>query len=474
MHRICYLLLVTAALGPLCAASFAFARNVDLSTVPKRDSVQLTIYNSEDLTLVRETRTVTFKKGVNPLQFSWANTLIDPTSVELKFLTSADKLDVLDTTYPHDKPQMLYWNVQSEIDGEATIQITYFTSGITWSADYLLIADKDEKQLSFDGFVRVFNKSGEEYEDAQVRLVVGTINLVEKIAQLAHIPPADVSKLTPDAAAPARQLAAMGFMGRSGGGQGGGDKPIEEKQIIKEGLSEYFIYTIEGTETIQNGWSKRMRSLDAAAVPFKIQYRYRPQEYGEQLVRMYLLTNNKESKLGTSPLPDGVVRVFRENGRDGLSYLTQQVVKYIPIGDKIELNLGPDPEVIFEWIKLKTHRSDIWFQVNGANVFHKLDEQGFQAEPNMTVVGWDDHEIYSQRVRNYTAKPIELEIRRPLPGHVVFRSRLDPKLHDFQTVEYKTTVPAGKRVDLMQEIIRHQGRNAKQNNVLLEVAEVRP
>ena len=78
--------------------------------------------------------------------------------------------------------------MQSEIDGEATIQITYFTSGITWSADYVLIADKDEKQLSFDGFVRVFNNSGEEYEDAQVRLVVGTINLVEKIAQLAHVP----------------------------------------------------------------------------------------------------------------------------------------------------------------------------------------------------------------------------------------------------------------------------------------------
>jgi hypothetical protein len=45
-------------------------------------------------------------------------------------------------------------------------RVTYFTSGVTWSADYLLIADKDEKQLSFDGFVRVSNNSGEEYEDA--------------------------------------------------------------------------------------------------------------------------------------------------------------------------------------------------------------------------------------------------------------------------------------------------------------------
>jgi hypothetical protein len=37
---------------------------------------------------------------------------------------------------------MLYWNVQSDFDGEATIEITYFTSGITWSADYLAIADQ--------------------------------------------------------------------------------------------------------------------------------------------------------------------------------------------------------------------------------------------------------------------------------------------------------------------------------------------
>ena len=131
---------------------------------------------------------MSFKKGVNPLQFSWANTLIDPTSVRLKFVTKPDKLEVLDTTFPHDKPQMLYWNVQSEIEGEATVEITYFTSGISWSADYLCIANPEETQMGFEGFVRVSNNSGEEYEDAQVRLVVGRINLVEKIAQLAHVP----------------------------------------------------------------------------------------------------------------------------------------------------------------------------------------------------------------------------------------------------------------------------------------------
>ena len=162
------------------------ARNVDLSTVPARDTVQLTIYNSEDLTLVRETRRITFKTGINGLQFSWANTLIDPSSVELKFLTEADKLSLLDTTFPHDKPQMLYWNVVSDGDLEAEVEISYFTSGISWSADYVFTSGADETDMKFEGYVRVTNNSGEDYKDAQVRLVVGTINLVEKIAELAQ------------------------------------------------------------------------------------------------------------------------------------------------------------------------------------------------------------------------------------------------------------------------------------------------
>src|SRR5258708_33041716 len=220
----------------LCAAAVAHARNVDLSTVPKRDTVELTIYNSEDLTLVRETRTVTFKKGINPLQFSWANTLIDPTSVELKFLSTPEKLDVLDTTFPHDKPQMLYWNVESEFDGEATIQITYFTSGITWTADYTCIANKDETELNFDGFVRVHNHSGEEYENAQVRLVVGTINLVEKIAQLANVPISEVSRLPEGRAAALRPQAAERMLEKAEGKMKDGRGEVDrEKQIVKEG-----------------------------------------------------------------------------------------------------------------------------------------------------------------------------------------------------------------------------------------------
>jgi hypothetical protein len=452
------------------------AKNVDLSTVPSRDTVQLTIYNSEDITLVRETRKVSFKPGANPLQFSWANTLIDPTSVELRFLTNADKLEVLDTTFPHDKPQMLYWNVQSEIDGEATVEITYFTSGITWSADYVCIANPEETEMSFEGFVRVTNNSGEEYEDAQIRLVVGQINLVEQIAQLAQIPVSEVERLGEQKRDEYRGRAlrkAMTYGGRLAAPAEEAEAKAEKpKEIIKEGLSEYFIYTVEGTETIANGWSKRMRSFEGTTVPFKIQYRYRVPEYGDQLVRMYLLTNNEESKLGTTPLPDGVVRLFRHNGRDGLSFLVAQPIKYVPIGDKIELNLGPDPEVIFELVKLRVWRDNLWMQITGTDVYRRVDEPGVQIEVNSTVAGWDDHTLYAQRIRNYSNKPIEVEVRRTLPGHVVFRSSLGAKNHDYQTVEYTAAVKAGEKADLMYEIVEHQGRNKKQDNVTVEQAVV--
>ncbi|MBA4107957.1 MAG: hypothetical protein C0485_19670, partial [Pirellula sp.] len=62
--RISFTAVITLA---MLQAMVTQAENVDLSTVPSRDSVQLTIYNSEDITLVRETRVVSFKKGLNPL-----------------------------------------------------------------------------------------------------------------------------------------------------------------------------------------------------------------------------------------------------------------------------------------------------------------------------------------------------------------------------------------------------------------------
>ncbi len=55
-------LIIASVAAPAAASTGA---NIDLVTLPSRQTVQLTIYNSEDLTLVKETRTITLKKGQN-------------------------------------------------------------------------------------------------------------------------------------------------------------------------------------------------------------------------------------------------------------------------------------------------------------------------------------------------------------------------------------------------------------------------
>ena len=166
-----------------------------------------------------------------------------------------------------------------------------------------------------------------------------------------------------------------------------------------------------------------------------------------------------------------MVRVFRDNGRDGLSYLAQQTIKYVPIGDKIELNLGVDPEVVFELVKTRSARDEIWLQIHGTDKFQKVGDDARQEEANSTVVGWNDRLSYQQRIRNYTARPINVELRRTYDGHVTFVSDLEPKLHDYQTVELTAKVEPGEKKNLDFTIVQHLGRNAKQNNVTLEAGK---
>ena len=231
---------------------------------------------------------------------------------------------------------------------------------------------------------------------------------------------------------------------------------LQPKEIAKEGLGEYFIYTVPGTETIPTGWSKRMRSFEGRDVSFDIQYRYRPAEYGDQLVRMFLLVNDEESKLGETPLPDGVVRVYRDNGNDGLSFLAQQSIKYVPIGDDIELNLGCDPEVIHEWVKLKTWRDNFWFKRRGVDVRRNLDGE-HRIEIKDTLEGWEDHTRYVERIRNYRDKPIGVEIRRTFGGYTFFISRLEPTMYDYQTPQMTAMCPPAEKTELAYHIQTLQG-----------------
>ena len=260
---------------------------VDLVTLPKRKTVQLTIYNSADMTLVRESRDLTLKNGKNKLQFSWANTLIDPTSLEMLPKANADKIDIADLTFPPRVRNLGLWNIKSSVSGKVPVEITYLTSGLSWRAFYMGTLTENEKTMRLQGYVRVTNNSGEDYENAQTRLIVGKVHILDQIAELARRqypygrPGVPVPVPRPKSLRlPSRGMAAGMVVKESA------ELAMKPKEIKKEGLSEYFLYTIEGTETIPTGWSKRLISFDVDEVPVVNLYKYEQERYGLSLIHI--------------------------------------------------------------------------------------------------------------------------------------------------------------------------------------------
>lgn len=72
------------------------------------------------------------------------------------------------------------------------------------------------------------------------------------------------------------------------------------KEIDKTGLSEYYIYTVEGTETIPHGWSKRLRSFAVAGVPMKTVYHFEPAKYGAGLMKVSSFKTTKNTSSAKS------------------------------------------------------------------------------------------------------------------------------------------------------------------------------
>jgi hypothetical protein len=400
----------------------------ELVTLPDRDTVQLTIYNSVDLTLVRETRMLTFRKGNNRLQFSWANTLIDPTSVEFMALTNADKLEVLDTSYPGESREMLIWTVSAEEAVSAKVEISYFTSGISWNAEYHGVLSTDEEKMKLTAYVTVTNNSGEEYENASVRLIVGSIHIVEEIAALAGGTRGERMK---DAYSGMRE-AEENMKGK--------------KDIVKQGLSEYYIYTVDGHETIPNSWSKRLESFVQNDVPVRTVYTYDTGRYGSAFTKLLTFKNNEAHKLGREPLPAGVVRLYRDAGQGRLGFVGLVTTDYIPKNDEVKVNAGADPEVQLKTKRLTFKRENLTFAFRGNTQY---------------IVGWDVVEDFEIEVKNFRSRTVEFEISVVLSGDFDLVSETPSTKIDFQTQRFAREIKANTALTIKYNVRTRNGSNVR-------------
>ena len=436
-----------------CLPALAAQAKTDLVTLPRQDSIQLTIYNHADLTLARDTRQLTLREGTNRLQFSWANTLIDPTSLDLNPLQKAADIDIQQLIYPPRTERVGIWNIISRTQGKIPMEITYLTSGLSWRAFYMATLNQEETAMHLQGYVRVTNTSGEDYENAQTRLIVGQVHLLDQIAELA------------------RRTYPYGRPNQDGAYAGSPEPPrraknralknelmlqmdvmampaAAPKEIIKQGLSEYFLYTIEGTETIPDGWSKRLPSFKAVDIPVSNRYKYEQERYGSQVMRLLSFVNDKKHQLGTTPIPGGDLKVFRSLDAAGhLSYEGQSAFKYIPVDEDVELNLGASQKVLVDVDMMNEATRDYVFDRKG------------------NVSGWIQDLDYELSVNNTRPIPITIEITRNMNAA---HWTLTPagaydsfKIIDKDTARFTLTVPPRTKKTFTYRLTIRYGRQAE-------------
>jgi hypothetical protein len=415
---------------------FAPASNIELVTLPRREDVQITIYNSADLTLVREKRNLTMKRGWNWLQFMWANTLIDPTSLSLEPLEHKDKIDVEQLVFPPRLKELGRWLIKSQVSGQVPFEITYLTSGISWRAFYMGTMAEDEKSMTMQGYVRVTNKSGEEYEDAQTRLIVGQVHILDTIAELAQRQyPYNMPEMKHDISDSKgislnwkdEKVLLLGDEPVLGAFFKYGYVGLGVKEIKKEGMSEYFLYTIQGRETIRDGWGKRLPSFKVEDIPVKSLYKYDEEQWGGKPIRFVSFANNEKHELGETPLPNGNIKIYLHvNQERNLSYVGESNIKYIPVNEEVELNLGPARQVKVEPKLMEFHTENYTF------------------DNKNNISGWDEVRTWRVEISNTRTLPVEIEITRGFESDyrklTVTEGEVEYKEHDARHARFTLNV----------------------------------
>ena len=98
--------------------------------------------------------------------------------------------------------------------------------------------------------------------------------------------------------------------------------------------------------------------MKVAEVPLECIYKLTDRDGGKYFTKYYRFKNLKlldeEGKdkdlsamenLGLSPLPNGMVRLFSEYRNKDLAYVGGTTTKYVPIGDRVEVNVGRDSDI---------------------------------------------------------------------------------------------------------------------------------
>lgn len=306
----------------------------------------------------------------------------------------------------------LRWLVFSPVAGAQDVELTYLTSGITWSADYNVLLSRDNASLDLNGWVTLNNTSGTAYEDAQLKLIAGDVNRAPEMDMFAR---GDVM-----------QSMAMEEIVFDA-------PPVEQRDLF-----EYKLYEIGRTVSIGNNETKQIEFVTGANVPANTFYVYDASEpfygyygpiadraygfRGVTTVQTYLeFTTDEEDGLGAD-LPAGRIRVYQQDIDGAALLIGENRIEHTPEGEEISLFLGNAFDLVgertqqdFELISNNVLRETIEIRVRN----RKSDETVEVRIPER-LIRWSNWEILnaSAEYTRLDAATIEFRVQVP-PGEEV-------------------------------------------------------
>ena len=391
---------VHAAAALVLIGSAASVRAQDrASNAAARKDVSLTIYNN-DLSLIRERRSIPTQSGVYRLRYEDVTTGIDPATVHLQPLGSG-ALHLVEQNYEYDLisraklmekyvgrevgyrtkegtygrakllasnegyvydlegkivfelpgdvvldaiPQeliatpTLVWTLDAKSAGERDVEVTYLSRGFSWRADYVLLLDESEAKAGLTGWVTLDNQSGGSFRNAELKLVAGDVNRVQQVFEKGM------------------EMAAMAT--------DGGRRP----QFQEESLFEYHLYTLERRTDVLDRQQKQVLFFDAEGVAITKGYTFRgaphvvlAQGYRsndpEPVDVTLSFRNSSDNGLG-QPIPQGIVRVYKHDRKGAPQFLGENRVRHTPKDETLEFSVGRAFDIVGTHVQTDFQRID--------------------------------------------------------------------------------------------------------------------
>lgn len=209
--------------------------------------------------------------------------------------------------------------VESKSAGTRPATLSYLTSGLGWSADYVSLYDEKAGTIDVQGWVTLTNNSGTTFDKARTLLVAGT----------------------PSAAGMASY---GGTYYRSRPAPPGELRRAGTETAPREQLGDYYLYPLAERTTIANAQTKQVSFLDVAKVPAQKIYEYTVGGFDnmsepKSAASVIKFSSSAEGGLGDA-LPAGTVRFYQRDLRGDPQFIGESRIGHTPMGSELGLKTG--------------------------------------------------------------------------------------------------------------------------------------